>query len=235
MKWDDLKLLVENCQYETCPRNSEHNIPIFFGRGPNSLNQIRFVVISQEPGNRLWKEYKLSSHEIEKKLIQDCLKPTKRKTTVPHRLNEIFGAPFNPSSSPVYWTHALKCLPKESNQQISEDWTWCALNCVNHLKKELTNIPGSHLAVITIGNYALSLCRHLLEGVSIPRRPKGIMDFIRYHNPSRVFRFVEKKIQLFPFIHPSNRQRNLSHDKGGEIEAKEKLFIAKIQHFLPTL
>ena len=108
-------------------------------------------------------------------------------------------------------------------------WKECAPYCVNHFKNELKLIPSNELVIIAIGNYALALCRYLLEDKPL-KRAKGIMEFVRNIDPEKKFTFNEKEISLFPFLHPSHREQVLRRwDKNCEIKNKEKKFIEMIR------
>ena len=76
-----------------------------------------------------------------------------------------------------------------------------------------------------MGNYALTLCRHIFEKDYPLRKVGGISKYIRDFNVENTFSFEDKKILLFPFLHPSNRNRN----KDEKIEDNEEKFSEKIR------
>ena len=62
--WKELRTSVKNCQFTECYRNNNKKLPILFDRNKNSLSNIKFLVISQEPAAYLRRKYQ-SSNEIE--------------------------------------------------------------------------------------------------------------------------------------------------------------------------
>ena len=228
--WDELRKSVKKCQFDDCPRHKD-KFKILFDREESSLSKIKFVVVSQEPGYSLKKRKKpfKNSEEVEEFLISECLKEKDNKATPINRVKNIFRKDkFNPTTDEIYWTHALKCIPKESDKGIHKAWKNCAsLNCVKHFINELKLIPSRKLIVIPMGNYALTLCRHILEEDHPLSKVGGISKYIRTFNVEKIFPFEDKEILLFPFLHPSNRNRNLT-DK---IKSNEGKFSEKIRKF----
>lgn len=212
MSWKELRTRVKNCEFTDCPRN-KNKLPILFDRKESSLSKIKFVVVSQEPGVSLKRGYS-NSDKIEEYLIGECASnlPPKNKRGVPYRMREIFGKKFNPKTDEIYWTHALKCVPAKSNKDIINEWENCALSCIKHFKNELNLIPSKKLVIIVFGNYALTLCKHVFKEKRLAYA-KGIVKYIREIDLEKKFYFGEKEIFLFPFLHPSNRNRLLKEDR----------------------
>jgi hypothetical protein len=182
------------------------------------------MVLSQEPNAKLRFKYNNNAEKIEEQLIKEC---RERKGVVPARIGRIFDKGFDPSADEVYWTHSLKCVPS-SNQDINREWNACALICKGHLKREIELIPSESLVLIALGNYALALCRHVLEGTPLSN-PRGITKYMqeRASPDSQEIRFLEKRVLLFPFIHPSHGAQVLEeHRCLAEIE---KSFVEKIR------
>lgn len=229
MSWKELRTIVKNCPFADCLRNNKEKLHILFNRKEGSLSKIKFLVISQEPGFSLKKNPDLTNSEkMEGFLIQECLNSTSSGTSPVNKMIEIFGN-FDPSTNGIYWTHALKCVPMKSDKEIGNIWKECAPYCVKHFKKELNLIPSKKLAIITFGNYALALCRHILEDKQLDNT-KGIIKNIKTADPEEKFSFGEKEISLFPFIHPSNRKRVLKqYDEDNEVKNKEREFIKRLQ------
>jgi len=219
---------VKNCRFSDCPRNQREKLPILFDREKDSLTEIRFLVLSQEPGASLRKTYS-NSIDIEKYLIRQCAStPNPWKVGLPAKIREIFNRKFDPRTGEIYWTHALKCVPR-SDQDIKTEWEKCAHLCRCHLIDELGLIPSERLAIITLGNYALAMSRHLFEREPLSDT-KGIMKCISTTDPEKEVGFRGKKISLFPFVHPARREAVLElYDKGRIVKNREKEFVERIR------
>ena len=81
-----------------------------------------------------------------------------------------------------------------------------------------------------MGNYALTMCRHILEKNHPLENVGGILDYIRTFNIEKKHSFKDKEISFFPFVHPSKRDMVLKNRD--QIKNKEKKFIEKIGEFL---
>ncbi|MHA1410045.1 MAG: uracil-DNA glycosylase family protein [Candidatus Odinarchaeia archaeon] len=200
-----------------------------FDRKEESLSKIKFLIISQEPGFSLKKNPNLkTSKKIEDFLIQECLKSKSSGTSPINKTIEIFRK-FNPSKDNIYWTHALKCVPIKNDKEIGSIWKECSYYCARYFKNELNLIPSKKLVIIAFGNYALALCRHILEDKQLAHA-KGIIKYIKAADPKNKFSFGMKDIFLFPFLHPSNRERVLKrYDKNNKVKNREREFIEIIQ------
>jgi len=158
-------------------------------------------------------------------LIRECCNtecPTKRG--LPARIGEIFNKRFDPSADEIYWTHSLKCVPT-NDKDIKNQWEACAGLCKDYLMKEIQLIPAESLVLIPVGRYPLTLCRHLLEGRSLSD-VDVITEYMQAHaspDSEKPFNFNEKRVLVFPFIHPSNRNRNLKGLAGIEKRFAEKI------------
>ena len=231
MNWGKLKEDVENCLFSDCPRNKDteefSRLPILFEREDDTLSKIKFVVVSQDPGVGLRRNHS-NSDEIKDDLTKECNEKDKPKG-VPRRIRKIFGDDFNhntfnPKTSQIYWTHALKCVPIVCDAEIECYWEDAAQCCVEHFKKELELISKEstkELTIITLGARALALCRHVLEDESL--KPPKINEYIENVDPERKINFGGKEIFLFPFIHSARGKR------GDVVKEREKEFIEKIQ------
>jgi len=221
--WSHLRKTIKECPYTNCPRN-ENKLPILFGREETSLSKIKFVVVSQEPGTSLKKKLGSDVEVMEKHLVEDCLNSKSGGSSPINKMIEIFGKNFNPLTDEIYWTHALKCVPMKNDTEIRKIWKECAPYCVNHFKNELSLIPPKKLIIITFGNYALALCRHVFED-KLLTHTGGIKKYIETINLENKFIFDDKEIYLFPFLHPSYRSAHVTEN----LENKEKKFIKMIQ------
>jgi len=227
--WEELRTSVKNCRFTDCPRNNGQKLPILFDRKQDSLSKIKFLVVSQEPGTSLKKTHNLiHSEEMENFLINDCLNSQASGTSPVNKMIEIFGN-FDPSADEIYWNHALKCVPTTRDEDIKKEWAECAPLCANHFKEELRLIPSRGLAIIAFGNYALALCRHVLEDEPLSHT-RGIMKHIRSTDVQWNLSLGGKEISFLPFIHPSNCNRVLrQHDKNGEVKRKQEEFVERIR------
>lgn len=125
-------------------------------------------------------------------------------------------------------------MGEAGDDQIEQDWEQCAQCCRDYLCKELETISAvvEKLAMIVFGNYALAMSRYILENIHLPKKPGGIMNYIKLHDPTKPFQFSGIPIYLFPLIHPANQDRVLKRwDKCGSVAAKEAAFIRKIRQF----
>lgn len=214
---------VKGCPYGECPRNTDR-IPVLFDRRKN-LSNIRFVVVSQEPGATLRKR-----SDPKNRLIREC---GNREGRLPKGIGEIFDRAFNPETDDIYWTHSLKCIPR-TNRDIRKEWKVCSPNCVNHLKSEFSIIAGAtasnELMVITVGRYALAMCRHIFEGADIDP-PGKLLDYIcETDDGGRIHHFEGKVIRLFPFVHPSYRKPVLKrYNREEEVNRKEGAFKQRLR------
>ena len=217
--WAQLRADVKNCQFTNCPRNQK-KLPLLFDRKEDTISKIRFIVLSQEPGASLRSDLTECNNPqmMEDYLIRECRSvecPTKGR--LPARIREIFDKRFDPSADEIYWAHSLKCVPI-SDRDITKQWKACAPVCKDYFKREIQLIPSECLVLIPLGNYALTLCRHLVEGPDTPLSDVGgIVKYMQAHvSPDwqKPFTFPEKRVLVFPFIHPSNRNRNLKRHEG---------------------
>jgi len=222
--WEGLRKRVKNCGFLKCPRNRD-KVPILFNReGP--LTKIKFLAVSQEPAPSLAKHAGSDTRKMEELLIKQC---SEGKGVLPRKLARIFGC-FNPQQDEIYWTHALKCVSL-CGHDINKEWEECAEFCKEHFREELNLIKPK--AVIAIGRYPLTLCKHLLQGEELGRVEK-IVKYILEARPDG--RLPGREMRLFAFIHPSNENRV----KAGkteeerekikeEIRKKEDRFIQEIK------
>jgi len=209
--WAQLRADVKNCQFIDCPRNQK-KLPLLFDRKEDTISKIRFIVLSQDPGASLRPN---NPKMMEDYLIRECSNiecPT--KGGLPARIREIFNKRFDPSADEVYWTHSLKCVPFK-DEDINKEWKACARFCKDYFRREIQLIPSECLALIPVGRYALTLCRHLLE--DWPLSNVGIVKYMQAHvspDSEKPFNFNEKRVLIFPFIHPSHRSQNLKRYEG---------------------
>jgi hypothetical protein len=156
---------------------------------------------------------------------------------------EIIGRPFDPFDDTIYWTHALKCIPK-NDQNIRSQWSKCSTACIGNLRSELDSMRESELLVIALGKYATGITLALLNNeTNWLREPPKIHELIAargrhkkndIHGSDAAFKdpFVwkGKRIYLASFRHGANSNRSYNVPAElvtlvKEIEAEEILFI----------
>ena len=227
--WAELRSCVERCIFQDCPRNIGGRLHVFFERKEDSLAQIRFVGVSQDPGVTLRSKHHLTTgEEIETALRRDARKefePSENVARNPRdRIRQIFQRGFDPSTGDIYWTHALKCLPVQNDKEIDDHWEKSAPLCVKYFKKELDLIPSKKLMVIVFGGYALAMCLHVLDGGPLVNSQR-VMEYIRTCNIDRKFPYGDKEVSLFPFLHPAHRYAHADYG----IEMRERQFVRRIR------
>lgn len=167
----DLKEVRRTVQGECpgCPRNKV-KLPIMFERDASSVRIIRFVVVSQEPVHILRER----GEEVEAYLVSLCKRATpgskaeeeSRMVQPLSKMISIFGT-FDPLKDDVYWTHALKCCPPNSDRDVTKEWRKAGKACAEHLKAELEALGQAELNVIAIGKYATEMCLYIFDGQDI--------------------------------------------------------------------
>jgi uracil-DNA glycosylase len=227
--WAQLRSDVKNCRFTTCPRNSK-KLPLLFERKEDTISNIRFIVLSQEPSPQLRCDYNNNPQMMENYLIKECsnIEPPKRRSGLPARIREVFDKKFNPTTDEIYWTHSLKCVP-DSNQDIKKDdmWVKCAQACKGYFKREIELIPSESLVLIPFGNYALALCRHVLQNTPLSDT-EGITKYMRERaTPDSQEKKFLGRVLVFPFIHPSHRRQHLKRQPC--LAKIEESFVKKIR------
>ena len=213
---------IESCRFKQCLRNSgnqtvsvcyyenlEYKLsPIIFRR--DNLERIKFVVISQEPGVSARKEFGSNIEKMKNywcNLLKSEEKP--KKSSPIYLMKEIFQN-FDIYHDRVYWTHSLKCIPWKTDDQIQQDWIFCAPYCTERLKEELDALPENDLVIITVGAYALILVLNIVEGRSLCE-PLKLKDYI-VSDKIPIIKEIpyppsddkpKKRVKIFPFYHPA--------------------------------
>lgn len=228
--WAELRSCVERCIFQDCPRNIGGRLHVFFERKEDSLTHIRFVAVSQDPGVALKSKHHLTtSEEIETALRRDARKkfePSENVARNPRdRIRQIFQKEFDPSTSDIYWTHALKCLPIQSDKEIDDHWEKSAPLCVKYFKEELDLTPSRKLIVIAFGGYALAMCLHVLDGGPLVDSQR-VTEYIKTCSIDRTFPYGDKDVSLFAFLHPAHRYAHANY----EIKMREQQFICRIRN-----
>jgi hypothetical protein len=154
------------------------------------------------------------------------------------KVAQIFG-PFDPSSSWVYWTHALKCVPVNGDRDVNKEWRKAATKCREHFIGELKVLGKSELNILAFGKYALEMCLNVLDDQDIDQE-LSISEFMQSVKLPLVYkhRFKDgsvKNINLYVFTNPSAEVVKVMKS-GGKMTADEiqEFEIKKIQGSLGT-
>ena len=202
--------IIENVmgQCSGCPRSGT-KMPVMFDRSV-SPDRVDVVVVSQEPGH--WLRSMASGEEAQSRLsslcTRDVIPPAELRSAGPlSKVREIFGK-FDPTADRVYWTHALKCVPVNSDRDINKEWRKAATRCETHLVEELRLLGASRLNIVAFGKYPLEMCLHLLDGQDIDQE-LSISEFMQSNRLPLSFRYkfkdgMVKSIDLFVLTNPSS-------------------------------
>ncbi|MBD3190469.1 MAG: hypothetical protein GF308_07485 [Candidatus Heimdallarchaeota archaeon] len=87
-------------------------------------------------------------------------------------------------------------------------------------------MTAKRLIVISLGSYTLKLSLNVLADQKLTQKIK-ITKYIEKIDPEKKFDFEGKTMHLYPFLHPSNRNRNVNP----KIERQEQKFIKRIRTF----
>ena len=219
--WEGLISKVR-CPCGGCPRNSAQS-PVMFNRR-TLVGNVEFIVISQEPGFRL----RADEAKAEENLLKLCRtgKPTLpevKQTNPLTKILQIFDN-FDPESSKIYWTHALKCIPSRSDRDVNKEWRKAATRCEEIFLDEVRLLGKKDLNIIAFGKYALEMCLHLFANQDIDQE-LSISEFMqnnRFPLPYK-FKFKDgtvKNISLFVYGNPSSEVVNIKKS-GGKMTVEE--------------
>lgn len=217
-----------------CPRNGSKS-PLLFNRKA-SLGNVEFIVVSQEPG--FW----LNAIEGKEGNLERLCKAGKKENLECKKANplskvlEIFDN-FDPSSSRIYWTHALKCVPSKSDRDVNKEWRRAATRCSEMFLDEIRLIGKSNLNIIAFGKYALELCLYVFDGQDIDQE-LSISEFMQTHRLplSYKIKFKDgstKNIALYIFTNPSSDVVKISKSGGRmTVEEMQEIEMARLrEHF----
>ncbi len=200
---------------------------------PKEPGKVDFVIVSQEPGHWLRSlgnggASKLTSLTLGQGSPEDI-----KKANPLSKAAHIFG-PFDPSSSRVYWTHALKCVPVNGDRDVNKEWRKAATKCREHFIGELKVLGKGELNVLAFGKYALELCLNVLDGQDIDQE-LSISEFMQSVKLPLVYKYrfkdgSVKNVNLYVFTNPSAEVVKVMKS-GGKMTADEiqELEIKKIQ------
>ena len=218
-----------------CPRDP-HKVPVLFE--PKEPQKVDFVIVSQEPGHWLRSfddgaKAKLLALSLGKGTLEEVKKANPLSKVV-----QIFG-PFDPSSSRIYWTHALKCVPEKGDRDVNKEWRKAATKCREHFIGELKVLGRNEVNVLAFGKYALELCLNVLDGQDIDQE-LSISEFMRLVKLPLVYKYrfkdgSMKNVNLYVFTNPSAEVVKVVKS-GGKMTADgiQELEIKRIQDSLGT-
>jgi hypothetical protein len=219
-----------------CPRNKNKISVLFPRRGPNHI--VDFLIVSQEPG--FWLRSLSTSEAIEQRLAKVAKEggpPDELKRSNPlSKVVQIFSK-LDPTDGRIYWTHALKCVPMNSDRDINKEWRKAATRCEEHFLDELRILGKTELNVIAFGKYALELCLHALDNQDIDQEI-SISEFMQSSRLPITYkhRFKDgnsKTINLFVFTNPSSEVVKVMKSGGKmTVEEIQDLEIKRIQEVM---
>jgi len=174
--------------------------------------KVKFLVISQEPSF----SWRAKGAETAMAKMADLCRNAKegtpsfkeaREVDPVVRLVQVFGN-FDPSEGQVYWTHAMKCIPRNSDRDVNKEWRKCANACKAHLLREIWALGDSNLNVMAVGKYALEMCLNLFDDQDIDQE-LSISEFMQSSSLPLVYKLRSKEgavknITLFVYTNPSS-------------------------------
>jgi hypothetical protein len=200
--------------------------------------EIDFLILSQEPGH--WLRLTGGSADAEAKLRALCCegKPVEdvRRANPLVKVLTLFDS-FDPLRGRVYWTHALKCVPGDSDRAINKEWRKAATRCEEHLLAELKLAGRSELNVLVFGKFALEMCLHLFEEQDLDQ-DLSISEFMQSRKLPVAYKHkfkdgTSKTINLFVFTNPSSEVVKIMKSGGKmTVEEIQNLEIKKIKEML---
>ncbi len=232
--WNDISERVHG-RCPGCPRDPT-KVPVLF-QGKGDPSKVDFMIVSQEPGYWL---RALDQGSAETELTSLCKgsgSPNDVRRANPlSKLLQIFGT-FDPSGPRVYWTHALKCIPVNSDRDINKEWRKAATKCKEHFISELKALGKDEINVLAFGKYALELCLSVLNGEDIDQE-LSISERMQSSKFPIVFkhRFKDgssKIVNLYVFTNPSAEVVKVMKSGGKmTVEEIQELEIARIKESL---
>ncbi len=216
-----------------CPRDPQ-KLPVLFQL--KEPGKVELVIVSQEPGHWLRPLGDGASAKLAELTLGKGSPDEVRKANPLSKVSNIIG-PFDPSSSRVYWTHALKCVPVNGDRDVNKEWRRAATRCREHFIRELKVLGGSELSVMAFGKYALELCLNVLDGQDIDQE-LSISEFMQSVKLPLAYKYrfkdgSVKNIDLYVFTNPSAEAVKVMKS-GGKMTADEiqELEVRKVQERL---
>ena len=139
------------------------------------------------------------------------------------KMLQIFGN-FDPSTSSIYWTHALKCVPSKGDRDINKEWRRAATRCEDMFLDEMRVLGKAELNMVAFGKYALELC--LTCSGRSRHGPRAEHQRVHANEPpatSYKHKFkdgTDKRVNLFVFTNPSNDTVKINKS-GGRMTVEE--------------
>lgn len=216
-----------------CPRDPQKAPVLFELKEPGKVD---FMIVSQEPGHWLRSLGEGASAKLIDLSLGKGSPDEVRKANPLSKVAQIFG-PFDPSSSRVYWTHALKCVPLNGDRDVNKEWRKAATRCREHFISELKTLGGNELNILAFGKYALELCLNVLDAQDIDQE-LSISEFMQSAKLPLVYKYrfkdgTVKNVNLYVFTNPSAEVVKVMKS-GGKMTADEiqELEIKRLQEAL---
>jgi hypothetical protein len=213
-------------------------MPVLFPRKADP-SKVDFLIVSQEPGH--WLRTLGSNEAVEKGLSALCRNGSAeelRKANPLSKVAQIFGG-FDPADGRVYWTHALKCVPLNSDRDVNKEWRKAAMKCREHFIGELRLLGKNEVNIIAFGKYALEMCLNVLDGQDIDQE-LSISEFMQSAKLPLVYKYrfkdgAVKNVNLFVFTNPSAEVVKVMKS-GGKMTTEEiqELEVKKISEALKS-
>lgn len=208
--WTSIRKAVKDEACSGCPRN-DGKMPVHLPRNADP-RKIKFLVVSQEP-TFAWRAKGAAAAEA--KMVDLCKNAKEgtasfkeaREIDPMVRLIQVFGN-FDPAEGQVYWTHALKCIPKNSDRDVNKEWRKCAKACQNHFMNEVWTLGDASLNVMAIGKYALEMCLNAFDDQDIDQE-LSISEFMQTNSLPLSYKLKSKdgtvkNVTLFVYTNPSS-------------------------------
>ena len=197
--------------------------PIIFDRKA-SLDNVDFIVVSQEPG--FWMRTEKAGAEEAIVALQDReSRPSPRsgRRTRSARSSR-FSAISIQTGDPIYWTHALKCIPSRSDRDVNKEWRKAATRCEEMFLDEIHLLGKKDLSIIAVGKYALELCLNAFADQDIDQE-LSISEFMQNNRFPLAYKYkfkdgTVKNISLYVYGNPSSEVVTIKKT-GGKMTVEE--------------
>lgn len=240
LEWTGIRDGIKDLPCPGCPR-SDDKMAVHLPR-TGDLKKVKFLVISQEP-SFIWRSSG-GPTAAEQKMVLLCrtakdgaLAAAKEIDPIV-RLVQVFDL-FDPSEGNVYWTHALKCLPRTSDRDVNKEWRKCAKSCQAHLLKEIWALGGMNLNILAVGKYALEMCLNAFDGQDIDQE-LSISEFMQSSSLPITYKLRSKDgevktISLFVYTNPSSEVCKVKKVGGKRtVDEIQELETKKVREMLGT-
>lgn len=242
LEWTGIREAIKNAPCPACPR-SDDKMAVHLPR-TGDPKKVKFLVVSQEP-SFIWRSTE-GPTAAEQRMILLC-KTAKDGTPANSaareidpivRLVQVFDL-FDPTEGAVYWTHALKCVPRNSDRDVNKEWRKCSKACQVHLMKEIWALGGMNLNILAVGKYALEMCLNAFDGQDIDQE-LSISEFMQTSSLPITYKLRSKDgavkiISLFVYTNPSSEVCKVKKVGGKRtVDEIQELETRKVRDLLGT-